>query len=260
VEAHRSLVPPDGQISAWWQLPAEQTYMWAWLPTHLHGAGLNSELSACLHHPRWFVGKLEHVGPAGLEADLALSDDPVSHALYTAVRQNAHILGPLDPPGSLAATLATRLLCDGPTKTIAEQLVAGLSAPHLRAITAFPDLLRPAVSRTLTSRIRAVLALGAAPDGSWLISADAGGEVRMWDPITGISRHTLPGHLGRVWALVVAPNMSWLASAGEDGTVRIWDPITGTLRHALTGHVHAVPALEVAPDGAWLDSAGYDGK
>lgn len=99
VNAHRSLVPDEGGTSASWQLPADQAYLWAWLPTHLRAAGLDRELLACLHHPGWLVGKLEYVGPAGLEADLALSDDPLSCALGTAVRYNAQVLGPLQPRG-----------------------------------------------------------------------------------------------------------------------------------------------------------------
>jgi hypothetical protein len=164
VDAHRGLVPDEGGMSAWWQLPAEQDYLRAWLPTHLRGAGLEQELRACLHHPGWLVGKLEHIGPAGLEADLALSDDPLSRALGTAVRQNAHLLGPLHPPGSLAATLATRLPGDGPTKAIAEKLVAGLTGPHLRAVTALPDLPHPAQSPVLTGHTGEVTALGVAPE------------------------------------------------------------------------------------------------
>jgi hypothetical protein len=185
IEAHRSLVPVEGGISAWWQLPPEQTYLWAWLPAHLRGAGLGKELRACLHHPGWLVGKLEHVGPAGLEADLALSDDPLSRALGTAVRQNAYVLGPLDPPGSLAATLATRLPGQGPASAVTEQVVEMLSMPHLRAITALPDLPHPALSRVLTGHTSWVTALGVAPDGSWLASASDDETVRIWDPITG---------------------------------------------------------------------------
>jgi WD40 repeat protein len=260
IDAHRSLVVDESGTSAWWQLPAEQTYLWVWLPTHLRGAGLDEELRACLHHPGWLVGKLEHVGPAGLEADLALSDDPVSLALGTAVRQNAHVLGPLQPPGSLAATLATRLCGDGPTKAIAEQLIAGLTAPHLRAITAPPDLPHPALSRVLTGHSGEVRALVVAPDASWLASADTDGEVRIWDPVTGTTRHTLTGHTDWVRALVVAPDGSWLASADDHGKVRIWDPVTGTTRHTLTGHTRGVSALVVAPDGSWLASADADGK
>ena len=259
VDAHRSLVPVEGGMSAWWQLPAEQTYLWAWLPTHLRGAGLNQELRACLHHPRWLVGKLENVGPAGLEADLALSDDPLSRALGTVVRQNAHILRPLEPPGSLAATLATRLPGDGPTRAIAEELVAGLTTPHLRAITALPDLPHPALSRVLTGHTSEVGALVVAPDGSWLASADYGGKVRIWDPATGTTRHTLTSHTRDVGALVVAPDGSWLATAGGK-EVRIWDTATGTARHTLTGHTSRVRALVVAPDGSWLASADYGGK
>jgi hypothetical protein len=149
IDAYRSIVLDESGTSAWWQLPAEQTYLWAWLPTHLRGAGLGEELRACLHHPGWLVGKLENLGPARLEADLALSDDSLSRALEIAVRQNAHVLGPLQPPGSLAATLATRLPSDGSTRVIAERLVAELTGPHLRAITALPDLPHPALSRVL---------------------------------------------------------------------------------------------------------------
>jgi WD40 repeat protein len=141
------------------------------------------------------------VGRAGLEADLALCDDPLSRALGTAVRQNAHVLGPLQPPGSLAATLATRLSGDGATRAIAEELLAGLPTSHLRAITALPDLPHPALSRVLTGHTSGVRALVAAPDGSWLASA-GGGEIRIWDPATGTTRHTLTGHTSDVGTLV----------------------------------------------------------
>jgi uncharacterized protein DUF4062/NB-ARC domain-containing protein len=67
IDAHRNLVPVEGGTSAWWQLPAEQTYLWAWLPAHLRDAGLAQELRTCLHHPGWLIRKLEYVGPAGLE-------------------------------------------------------------------------------------------------------------------------------------------------------------------------------------------------
>jgi WD40 repeat protein len=258
IDAHRNLVTVQDGRSQWWQLHATQTYLWSWLPTHLQAAGLEQELLACLHHPAWLVGKLEHVGPAGLEADLALSDDPLSQALGAAVRQNAHVLGPLQPPGSLAATLATRLPDDAPTKVIAEELVTGLTTPHLRAITALPDLPHPAQLRILIGHTCGVRALAVAPDGSWLASASDDRTVRIWDPITGISRHTLTGHTRGVRALAVAADGSWLASAGDDRTVRIWDPITGVSGHTLCGHTRRISALAVAPNGSWLASAGDD--
>jgi WD40 repeat protein len=259
IEAHRDLVPEENQTSAWWRLPREQTYGWEWLPTHLHNAGLKRELRRCLHHPKWLVGKLEHIGPAGLETDLALSDDPLSEELRTVVRHNVHLLGPLDPPGSLAATLATRLPDNGPTTAIAHELVAGLTGPHLRARTTLPDLPDPTLSPVPTGHTSGVLALAVAPDGSWLASADMSGVVRVWDPVTGTPRHTLTSHISGVWALGVAPDGSWLASADMSGVVRVWDPITGTTRHTLTGHTSAVYALGVAPDGSWVTSADVSG-
>jgi WD40 repeat protein len=112
-----------------------------------------------------------------------------------------------------------------------------------------------------------VQALVVAPDGSWLASASGDmftGQVRIWDPATGATRHTLTGHRGRVQALVVAPDGSWLAAASGDmfthGEVRIWDPVTGATRHTLTGHRGRVEALVVAPDGSWLASADDDGE
>jgi WD40 repeat protein len=69
--------------------------------------------------------------------------------------------------------------------------------------------------------------VGVAPDGSWLATASADGELRIWDPITGTLRHTLTGHTRRVYALGVAPDGSWLATASWEREVRIWDPITG---------------------------------
>jgi hypothetical protein len=94
------------------------------------------------------------------------------------VRQNAHVLGPLQPPGSLAATLATRLPGGDLTGAIAGQLVAGLAGPHLRAVTPLPDLPDPALSRALTVHPGEVRSFVVAPDGSWLASA-GGGEVRI---------------------------------------------------------------------------------
>src|SRR5262249_47098519 len=165
-------------------------------PIHLRNAGLEEELRACLHHPEWLVGKLAQAGPAALEADLALSKDPLSVALGKAVRQNGHVLGPLEPSGSLAATLATRLPSEGVTHAIAEELLAGLSGVYLRAIAPLPDLPHPALVRVLTGHTKGVLALAVAPDGSWLASAGAGGEVRIWDEITSAARPALIGHTG----------------------------------------------------------------
>ena len=211
-----------------------------------------------LTDPRWLVNKLEYVGPAGLEADLRLSQRPRARALAVVVRQNAHLLGPLDPPGSLAATFASRLPDHTGLDELREQILATITGPHLRGVGPMPDLPHDALLRVLTGHTGAVWALAVAPDGTWLASASDDDTVRIWDPHTGQTRHTLTGHTGAVRALAVAPDGAWLASAGDDQTVRIWDPHTGQTRHTLTGHTGEVRALAVAPDGTWLASASDD--
>lgn len=94
VDAYRHLLPTGG---GWAVLPPGESYLWSWLATHLCGAGRRAELETVLADPRWLITKLEHVGPAGLEADLRLSQRPLARALAVVVRQNAHVLGPLDP-------------------------------------------------------------------------------------------------------------------------------------------------------------------
>jgi WD40 repeat protein len=80
--------------------------------------------------------------------------------------------------------------------------------------------------------------------------------VRIWDPHTGQTHHTLTGHTDAVQALAVAPDGSWLASASHDRTVRIWS--LGGWRCAVsfrTGH-----ALRSAvTDGRWVAVAGDRG-
>jgi WD40 repeat protein len=98
-----------------------------------------------------------------------------------------------------------------------------------------------------------------APDGSWLVSADGDGTVRIWDAATGRERAALTGHTRLLRAVAVAPDGSWLASASDDATVRIWDTATGRERATLTGHTGTVTAVAVAPDGSWLASASWDG-
>ena len=253
VEAHRDLVPSQRGRSVWSEMDSGQTYLWSWLASHLFAAGLTDELAALLDDPRWVVAKLDHIGPAGLEADLMLATDPTHHRLATVVRQNAHLLAPLDPPGSLAATLATRIPTDtNPTAHVRERLFTTISGSHLTTVADPPDLPHPALTRVLTGHTSTVQALAVAPDGSWLASAGYDDTVRIWDPATGTTRHTLTGHTSTVHALAAAPDGSWLASAGYDTTVRIWDPATGRpiaslrLGHALQQVVIVATRIIVA--------------
>ena len=152
--------------------------------------------------------------PAGLESDLRLSERARAQALAVVVRQNAHLLGPLDPPGSLACTFASRLPDHTGLDELREQIVATSTGPCLRPLAPMPDLPHDALLRVLVGHTGGVRVLAVAPDGSWLASADRGplgggsGEVRIWYPYTGQARHTLTGHTRGVRALAVAPDGS----------------------------------------------------
>ena len=268
VDAHRGLIPSDPNApdasTRWWRLPAAEkdhaaAYLWAWLPRHLAAAGLADELVGVLLAPEWMLGKIEGLGPAAVEADLLLPDDRACYALAQVIRQDGHLLGKLDPPGSLAATLASRCTNDVGLGSVKAALLNTIGGVHLEHAGNAPDRPHPNLRRVLSGHNGSVIGLVVAPDGSWLASGGSDGTVRVWDPVAGLQLHTLTGHSGWVSQLVVAPDGSWLASGGSDGTVRVWDPVVGVELHSLTGHTAVVQELVAAPDGSWLASGGDDG-
>jgi hypothetical protein len=203
LDAHEELLPPGG---GWADLASNETYLWSWLAYHLRGAGREAELEAVLADSRWLITKLEVVGPAGLEADLQLSRQLQAQTLAIVVRQDAHLLGPLDPPGSLPSTFASRLPDHRGLGELRRQILALLPAPHLRGLAELPDLPHPVLRRVLTGHVDKLEAMAIAPNGTWLASAGWDTTVRIWDPHTGQALHTLTGHSKTVRALAVAPD------------------------------------------------------
>ena len=74
-----------------------------------------------------------------------------------------------------------------------------------------------------------MLAVGFAPDGTWLATASSDETTRIWDTATGRHRATLAGHTSRVTAVAIAPDGTWLATGSRDKTARIWDTATGAI-------------------------------
>ena len=77
------------------------------------------------------------------------------------------------------------------------------------------DPVTGATCHTFTGHTSQVVTLVEAPDGSWLASADAGGEVRIWDPTTGAPLTSLrvTGRLSHLLSL----SSTTIAAAGEHG-------------------------------------------
>ena len=249
----------EGGGTAWWRLPETPGcgYLWEYLTYHLQAAGLAAELDEVCCDLRFLAVRLRRSGPAAVEADLARSGSPTAGRLRRVVAQNAHLLGPAEPPAAVITTFTSRL---GGIPELASQLPALRSGLH--AWTAWPswpppDLPSDALIRVLTGHRGPVNAVAIAPDGTWLATGGGDGTVRTW-AADGTPRATLTGHDGPVRAVAIAPDGTWLATGSDDGTARTW-AADGTPRATLTGHHGPVSAVAIAPDGTWLATAGDDG-
>ena len=112
---------------------------------------------------------------------------------------------------------------------------------------------------SLAATHRAVFAVAAAPDGSWLAVAGLDPKVHVWDVAAGTKRAVFDGHHRAVYTVAVAPDGGWLATGDWDGTVRIWDVATLTQKAVLYGHRGAVYTVAITPDGRWLASGDEGG-
>lgn len=96
------------------------------------------------------------------------------------------------------------------------------------------------------------------PDGTWAVSAGAGGVVVLWgvDPRTGrwSERERLPGHVGGVAGVEVDWSGRTLVTVAEDRTAISWDmspagapPLPGADTSALLDRACAIVARDLTP-------------
>ena len=133
-----------------------------------------------------------------------LADGPLIHAAGTeALRAGVTPLWVLEVCASLAERLpvvvmAYANLVLGPGGFVDKAAAAGAAGLIV------PDLPHDALLRVLIGHTSSVEALAVAPDGAWLASTGDDQTVRIWDPHTGHTRHTLTGHTSAVSALAIA--------------------------------------------------------
>lgn len=109
----------------------------------------------------------------------------------------------------------------------------------------------------------AVMSIAVGPGGRILATGGEDGDIRLWDPQTGMPIRTLKGHGARVsevTGLNFSPDGTRLASASHDGTARIWNLASGVEVARLAGHEAAVKGVAFSADGRYLATGGDDDR
>jgi WD40 repeat protein len=105
------------------------------------------------------------------------------------------------------------------------------------------------------------------PDGKLLASAggpefaeqaDKGGEIKLWDVVTGKELRSL-GTAATVTSVAFSRDGQSLAAGTVDRTIVVWDVASGKMRSRSAGHNGVVRYVAYSPDGRTLASASFDG-
>ncbi len=93
-----------------------------------------------------------------------------------------------------------------------------------------------------------------APDGRWLATSGADGNVRLWAPDGKEPLALLEAHRREAAALAITPDGKRLFSGGGDNIIRMWNAENHRTLKRWPQNL-PITSLEVSPDGQWLLSA-----
>jgi WD40 repeat protein len=270
VEAATGLLPAvDPELTGrsptpWWMLPDDAVHLLRWLPYHLGKAGMTTERLALVCDLRWVEAKIRHDGSVTqVLADLAVLHDPTAAALAAVLRRSAPLLGPIDPPGALGATLASRLHGVDGLDEVLDRYRTGLARPYLEPWWPLPDQIDDDDPAALSAGMNGCTF---SPDGSLLALAGDDGATRLWSLRTHQVTRVLQGHTGGVRDSAFSRDGSLLATVSQDGTVRFARVDDGTTVRVLALADGSAPGIRrvvggcFSPDDTRFAIGGGDGR
>ncbi|MFD3533429.1 NB-ARC domain-containing protein [Streptomyces sp. NPDC058664] len=222
---------------------------------HLLAAGQTGRAEQLAGDIRWVETRLHQRGPTAPVSDLARIPTTTAAALARDLTRVSHLLTPMESDRILTAVLHSRL---AELPHWDRQIAARQAAdPDLRPLLAgqwpLPDLLDPALLHTLTAP-DSVLSVAIGPDGAWVATGDASGEVVIRDPRTGsVLARERPG-TGGIRAMTRGPDGSSLI-VGIGRSVFRTDPLGGHPAETLFTSRDEIRNLATAPDGSWCAAA-----
>jgi WD40 repeat protein len=92
-----------------------------------------------------------------------------------------------------------------------------------------------------------------------LVSADRGGEVRVWNLAAESQESVFQAHQGAIWSLAFTPDGTRMVTAGDE-QIRVWDPVDNRLMATLPQTRGRVTRAKVSPDGNLLAVASSGGS
>jgi len=255
-DLHRDLVGAYRSTSTpWWELAHTERYLAEKLSSHLAEAGLDDELNSLVCDPRWLAVVLRWLGPPAAESELAKSSAPTASAIAEVIRQNAHLLGSIEPGNAMLPLLLTRLDCDARLTALVREQFAILEHDHLMPSQPLPDAPHPANVRTIGVGKTEVNCLATSPTGDWFATASRrASQIRLWNA-NGTPRATFEVHNSGVAAFAVSPDGRWLAASatyGRKAELCLWRT-DGELIASLSEHA---TDLTWSSDSEWVVSSG----
>lgn len=230
-----------------------------YLPSHLHDAGLASQLRELLLNFNWLQAKLTALDVNSVLSDFKfLPNDAELKLVRGAIKLAAHNLA--TDKTQLAGQLLGRLLHNEANgiHALIDQASQWRKVKWLRPLTRCLSQPGGQLVNTIKAHSGIVEDLSITADGSKLISGSSDDTVKIWDLRTGLNLHTLRGHDDYITGVVVSPDGRISVSASHDKTLKVWDTQSGQELAKLVGHENWVSCVALTQDGKTAVSGSTD--